>query len=132
VQDQRLHYAHNYLARAIYRVSSADPLPEGSHRLRFEFEPTGEPDIARGRGAPGRAQLYVDDDLVGQAEFPVTVPIMFSPGGLSCGANPGAPILAAYRSPFRFTGVLRSVTVDLSGELILDSAAEMRVAMSRQ
>ena len=64
--------------------------------------------------------------------FPVTVPIMFNPGGLSCGSNPGAPIVADYQSPFRFTGLLRKVTVDLSGELIIDSEAEMRMAMSRQ
>jgi arylsulfatase A-like enzyme len=132
VKDQRLHYAHNYLSRAIYQVSTPDPLPEGSHRLRFEFEPTGEPDFPNGRGAPGRAQLYVDDQLVAQAEFPVTVPIAFNPGGLSCGSNPGAPIVTDYQSPFRFTGLLRSVTVDVSGELIIDSEAEMRMAMSRQ
>ena len=37
-----------------------------------------------------------------------------------------------YRSPFRFTGTLHRVTVDVSGELIIDSEAEMRMAMSRQ
>ena len=132
VKDQRLHYAHNYLSRAIYQVSSPDPLPGGSHRLRFEFEPTGEPDFPNGRGAPGRAQLYVDDQLVAQTDIPVTVPIAFNPGGLSCGSNPGAPIVTDYRSPFRFTGTLRRVTVDVSGELIIDSEAEMRMAMSRQ
>ncbi len=132
VRDRRLHYAHNYLSRAIYRVSAPDALPEGRHQLRFEFEPTGDPDFAHGRGSPGRAQLYVDDQLVGQAELPVTVPVMFNPGGLSCGANFGSPIIPDYRAPFRFTGELRSVTVDLSGELITDSEAEMRGAMSRQ
>ena len=132
VKDQRLHYAHNYLSRAIYQVSTPDPLPEGSHRLRFEFEPTGEPDFPNGRGAPGRAQLYVDDQLVAQTDIPVTVPIAFNPGGLSCGSNPGAPIVTDYRSPFRFTGTLHRVTVDVSGELIIDSEAEMRMAMSRQ
>jgi arylsulfatase len=132
VKDQRLHYAHNYLSRAVYQVSTPDPLPEGNHRLRFEFEPTGEPDFPNGRGAPGRAQLYVDDQLVAQTDIPVTVPIAFNPGGLSCGSNPGAPIVTDYRSPFRFTGTLHQVTVDVSGELIIDSEAEMRMAMSRQ
>jgi hypothetical protein len=63
---------------------------------------------------------------------PVTVPMIFNPGGLSCGSHPGAPIVADYSSPFRFTGLLRTVTVDVGGELIIDSEAEMRVAMSRQ
>ena len=63
VQDGRLHYAHNYVRRATYTVSSPDPLPAGRHQLRFEFEPTGKPDLATGKGAPGRAQLYVDGQL---------------------------------------------------------------------
>ena len=37
-----------------------------------------------------------------------------------------------YESPFRFTGTLHSVTVDVSGELITDSESEMRMAMARQ
>jgi arylsulfatase len=37
-----------------------------------------------------------------------------------------------YRSPFRFTGTLHTVTVDLSGDLIIDSESEMRMAMARQ
>jgi hypothetical protein len=33
---------------------------------------------------------------------------------------------------FKFTGTLYGVTVDLSGELIKDTEAEMRMAMARQ
>jgi hypothetical protein len=113
-------------------VSSPDAVPGGRHRLRFEFEPTGKPDFAQGKGSPGRAQLFVDGHLVAQAEFPVTTPVAFNPGGLTCGANPGTPVTPAYRAPFRFTGTLHSVTVDLSGDLITDSESEMRMAMARQ
>ncbi|HTP17584.1 MAG TPA: arylsulfatase [Streptosporangiaceae bacterium] len=128
----RLQYVHNYVRRALYRVSSADAVPVGRHQLRFEFEPTGKPDFAQGKGSPGRAQLYVDGQLVGQAEFPVTTPVAFNPGGLTCGANPGSPVTPDYQSPFRFTGILRAVTVDLSGDLITDTESEMRMAMARQ
>jgi hypothetical protein len=132
LQDGNLHYVHNYVRRALYEVSSPDAVPPGRHQLRFEFEPTGKPDIPQGKGVPGRAQLYVDGQLVGQAEFPVTTPIIFNPGGLTCGANPGSPVTPDYQSPFRFTGTLHSVTVDLSGDLITDTESEMRVAMARQ
>jgi len=132
IKDGRLHYAHNYVARAIYRVASAEPVPAGRHELRFEFEPTGKPDIAHGKGSPGLAQLYVDKTLVGQAELPVTTPIVFTPGGLSCGANPGSAVVPDYQAPFRFTGTLHSVTVDLSGDLITDTEAEIRMFMARQ
>jgi arylsulfatase len=132
VLDGRMHYVHNYVRRASYRVSSPDPIPEGRHELRFEFEPTGAPDIPNGKGAPGRAQLYIDGTLVAETDMPVTTPIALNPGGLTCGANPGSPVSPDYKAPFRFTGKLHTVTVDLSGELITDSEAEMRVAMGRQ
>jgi hypothetical protein len=132
VKDGRLHYAHNYVGRETYSVSAPDPLPAGRHQLRFEFEPTDKPDIARGQGAPGRAQLYIDGKLVAQAEFPVTTPEGLNPGGLTCGANPGSAIIPDYQAPFRFTGTLYTVTVDLSGDLITDTDSEMRMAMARQ
>lgn len=100
--------------------------------MRFEFEPTGKPDLATGKGAPGRAQLYVDGRLVGQSDFPVTTPLAIHPGGLTCGANPGFPVTPDYRAPFRFTGTLHTVTLDLSGDLTTDTEADMRIAMARQ
>ena len=132
VSGGRLHYAHNYLAREVYRVVSPAPVPAGRHELRFEFEPTGAPDVARGRGTPGRAQLYVDGQLVAQEEIPVTVPLLINPGATVCGYNHGSAVSPDYASPFPFTGTLHTVTVDLSGELITDSETEMRAAMARQ
>jgi hypothetical protein len=132
VKDNRLCYAHNYVGRATYQVCAPDALPAGRHELRFEFEPTGQPDIAQGKGSPGRAQLYVDGQLIAQNEFPVTTPMVLNPGGLTCGANPGSPVTTDYQAPFRFTGALHTVTVDLSGDLITDTESEMRMAMARQ
>ncbi|MFD4925412.1 arylsulfatase [Streptomyces goshikiensis] len=132
VKDGRLHYAHNYVQRALHHVASSESVPEGRHTLRFEFEPTGAPDIAHGKGAPGRAQLYVDGRLVGESDMPVTTPITFNPGGMACGANPGSAVTPDYQAPFRFTGTLHSVTVDLSGDLIVDAGSEMRMHMARQ
>jgi hypothetical protein len=37
-----------------------------------------------------------------------------------------------YTGPFRFTGTLHKVTVDLSGELIRDPEAELKLHMARQ
>jgi hypothetical protein len=127
-----LHYAHNYVSRSLHVVSSPEPVPAGAHELRFEFEPTGEPDLPKGRGAPGRLQLYVDGALVAEGQAPVTIPFVINPGALTCGANPGSPVTPDYASPFPFTGTLREVTVDVSGDLIHDSESEMRMAMARQ
>ncbi len=132
VKGGRLHYVHNYVARQRFEVSSPDLLPAGGHELRFEFEPTGQPDMAHGRGVPARLQLYVDGALVASADAPYTTPFMFNPGGVSCGHNPGSPVTPEYPSPFRFTGRLDKVVVDVSGELIVDPEAELRMHMARQ
>ena len=70
----KLVYVHNYVGRDYFKVESANPLPEGRHKLRFEFEPTGDLNLLEGKGAPGRFQLYVDGDLVGETDVPYTTP----------------------------------------------------------
>jgi arylsulfatase len=132
VKDGKLRYVHNYVGRQLLEVESDDVVPAGKHELRFEFEPTGPPDLAQGKGAPGRMQLYIDGALVGNAEAPITTPFMFNPGALTCGANPGSPVTPDYEGPFEFTGTLHSVTLDVSGELIDDPEAELRAHMVRQ
>ena len=132
VKDGKLRYVHNYVGRQLLEVESEDVVPTGKHELRFEFEPTGEPDLSKGAGAPGRLQLYVDGTLVGNAEAPITTPFMFNPGALTCGANPGSPVTPDYEGPFTFTGTLHSVTLDVSGDLITDPEAELRFHLARQ
>jgi hypothetical protein len=133
IKDGKLHYVQNYVAREYLHVESTKPVPSGRHTLRFEFEATGKPDIANGKGSPGRGQLYIDKKLVGQADFPVTTPLSLGlTGGITVGADPGAPVAPFYKSPFEFSGTIFSVTFDLSGELIRDTEAEMRQIMARQ
>ena len=132
LKDGKLHWVHNYVGRGLHGVHSENAISPGKHELRFEFEPTGAPDMQAGKGTPGTAQLYVDGELVGAAEIPVTTPFMFNPGVLACGANPGSPVTSDYPSPFAFTGTIDHVTVDVSGELIKDDEAELRVHLARQ
>jgi hypothetical protein len=132
VKDGKLHYIHNYLGLHVYKVTSTQDVPKGRILLRYEFEPTGQPDIANGKGAPGRGQLYFDGTLVGNAEFDMTVPLIFGVEGLSCGYDFGEAVTHDYHVPFRFTGTIHQVTLDVSGELIKDEEAETRVIMARQ
>jgi len=137
VKDRKLHYVHNYVGADEYHVESAKEIPEGQHQLRFEFEPAGKPDLARGKGAPGRAQLYIDRTLVGQGDIPVTVPLALGIGaGLSVGRNPGSSVSRLYAPPFAFTGRIFKVTADVSGTMIQDTEEEQRAfaraAMARQ
>ena len=74
----------------------------------------------------------MDGTLAGSPKRPSPPPSVLNPGALTCGANPGSPVTDDYASPFKFTGTIHSVTVDVSGELIEDSEAELRVHMGRQ
>ncbi len=133
VQEGKLQYVQNYVARDYLHVSATEPLPKGRHSLRFEFEVTGPADIASGKGAPGHAQLYVDGKLVGQSDFPHTTPLSLGlTGGITVGADPGAPVAPFYTPPFEFTGTIHNVTFDVSGDVIKDDEAEMRMIMARQ
>jgi arylsulfatase A-like enzyme len=133
VKDNKVHYVQNYVARDYLHVESTVPVPAGHHELRFEFEVTGPPDFANGKGTPGRAQLYIDGELVGQTDFPHTTPFSLGlTGGITVGADPGAPVAPFYETPFEFTGTIHSVTFDVSGDVIEDSEAEMRRILARQ
>ena len=132
LEGGRLRYVYNYLGRDRFDLESTDTLSEGRHALRFEFEPTGEPDIANGKGVPGRGQLYVDGTLVANGEFPHTVPFLFELEGLSCGYDFGAPAGDGYEPPYRFTGTLHQVAFDVAGELITDDDAAVARLMAQQ
>jgi arylsulfatase len=133
VQDGKLQYVHNYVARKYLHVSANEAVPSGRHELRFEFEVTGEPNFAQGMGTPGRAQLYCDNRLVGQTDFDVTTPLSLGlTGGITVGADPGAAVAPFYPPPFEFTGTIHTVTFDISGDVIQDDEAELRRIMARQ
>jgi arylsulfatase len=132
VKDRKLHYAYNYLGVRRYHVATPK-LAKGRHELRFEFEPTGAPDVAHGKGTPARAQLYVDDKLAAQTELPVTIPIDIGiTEGLTCGRDDGSTVTDDYAAPFAFTGKLEQVTIDVSGQMIEDKEATMRTIMAHQ
>jgi arylsulfatase len=133
LKDGYLNHVHNYLGKEWFQVSSPDPVPTGEVNLRFEFEPTGEPDFSVGKGSPGRSQLYVNGQLVASVDLPYTVPATFGIIGLTCGRD-GTDSVSPddYSAPSDFTGEIKSVTLDVSGELIVDTDTELRRLMTQQ
>jgi arylsulfatase A-like enzyme len=126
VKERRLHYVHNYLGLAEYRVSSREEIPVGTVTLRFQFTRTGE---HRGVG-----RLFVGDRQVGEGEIPRTVPAVIetSGEGLCCGYDSGLPVTEAYRAPFRFTGTIKQVEVEVEGPVREDLEASARAAFNTQ
>jgi len=133
VKDHKLHYAYNFLGIQQYHLASDATLSDGRHELRFEFEPTGQPDLAHGKGTPARAQLYVDGKLAGQTDLPVTIPLDIGiTDGLTCGRDDGSTVTTDYQAPFAFSGALEKVVVDVSGDLLEDHGAKLRSTMAHQ
>jgi arylsulfatase A-like enzyme len=137
VKDGKLHYVHNYVSAQEFHIESSESVPMGKVKLGYRFEPSGAPDIAKGKGKPGRGQLYINDKLVGQLDLPYTIPLAISMGGgLNVGRNPGSSVSQLYAPPFAFTGTIFKVTADVSGQTLQDSEEERkavaRKAMSSQ
>jgi arylsulfatase len=133
VQGGKLTYGYNYVADQRFKVESDGPLPEGDHIFSFEFTPTGKADIAKGKGVPANIKLFVDGKPVGKGDLPVTIPLSLGlSAGVCVGADAGSPVMTDYIPPFAFTGTVKKVLVDVTGEAIEDKEAKMRMYLARQ
>lgn len=137
VQQGKLHYVHNYVGAQEFHLASEGPIGAGRRTLRYEFEPTGAPDIANGKGTPGHARLSVDGAVVAESDFPVTIPLSIGiGGGLAVGRNAGSPITRMYTSPYAFTGTVGKIVIGTAEPEDHDEdeakRADGRIAMARQ
>jgi arylsulfatase A-like enzyme len=122
----RLQYVHNFVGVEEHRITSSSELTPGPHTVSFHFDKTGE---HRGRGT-----LLVDGDEVGARDIPRFTPSRFSitDAGLCCGYDWAMPVVDDYRAPFRFTGRLHRVIVDVDGQPFVDDEAEADLALRAQ
>ena len=87
----------------------------------------------KGNGAPGTGTLYVNGKKVGAVDMDVTVPFLFSLEGISIGHDYGDSVdHDNYKPTFPFTGTVKQVAFDLSGDAIKNAEAQTRHAMSKQ
>ncbi len=129
VKDGRLRYTYNLLARGFYRIVSNEPLPTGPCTLGFSFEKTGSQPF----GAGGIGRLLQNGRVVGEADFPLTVPLMFGLGeSLRVGYDAGAAVTDEYEIPFSFGAALKRVIVDVEGRPARDLQQEAQIGLARQ
>ncbi len=108
VKDGRLHYVHNWLGMEEQRVTV--PLPATATKLGLRFDPAGE--------ASGTVVLLVDGVEAGRGDVRRVSPSLSTVRGdtrrgLSLGFASGRPISSDFAAPFRFTGRLRRVIVEI-------------------
>jgi arylsulfatase len=94
-----------------YRVASSQPLAPGKYTIRFDFKYDGG-----GIGKGGIGTLLVNGAMVGEARIPQTIRARFSlDETFDVGEDTGTPVVEDYatKMPFRFTGKLEKLTIDL-------------------
>ena len=132
VQDNHLHYVHNYLGVVEMHLASTTSLPTGRVKVRFEYEPFETAAFGISRGVPGRARLYFDDHQVGEALFPITLPFALAIGGdVNVGRDCGRGVSRRYEPPFDFTGVIARLSYCFESEEIsaIDATAGLEIRL---
>ncbi len=113
LKDGKLHYVHNYLKLKESPVSSSETIKPGKHELGFSYtvkEKSLKPDFFI-----GDVTLTVDGKAVGELkDFKMAGQYSAVTGyGLLIGRNANTPVSHEYEAPFRFTGKLDKVTIEV-------------------
>ena len=117
----------------MYRIASDADLPEGDVTIQYGFEVTGDTDFDNGSGAPGTGILAVNGKKVGTVDMDKTTPFIFCIEGVSVGYDYGDAVdHDHYKDSFPFTGTVKKVTYDVSGDAIHDAEAVARRLLGRQ
>lgn len=87
----------------------------------------------KGKGTSRRSQLYFFGEFVASVDLPYTVPLLFGIIGLCCGRDATDSVVPVdYQAPFAFNGEIKSVTLDVTGVLIVDHESEFKRIMAQQ
>jgi arylsulfatase len=112
LQKGKLVGVHNYIGLERYRVISTEKVPTGKVTLRFDFKYDGG-----GMGKGGTISLLANGKKIGEGRAEKTAGIKYSLyEGQDIGEDSGSPVDFSYTPPFRFTGELFKVTIDLKPE----------------
>jgi arylsulfatase len=99
----------NFCDVAHYEVAGKGALAPGKHTVKMDFVYDGG-----GFGKGGTATLSVDGKVVAKGRIEKTVPIRISlDEGLDVGEDTGTPVNLSYDVPFKFTGEIAKVVIDL-------------------
>ncbi|MGJ4962871.1 sulfatase-like hydrolase/transferase [Bradyrhizobium sp. HKCCYLRH3061] len=114
-------------------VSSARPVPAGSHRLGVRVERLRrQTEPAKGaRTGLSQYTLLIDGQEAGALTTQLAFHTLISWSGLDIGHDRGSPV-SDYAAPFAFTGRLSHVTVTMQNEQSLDGESVGNAEMARQ
>jgi hypothetical protein len=112
MQQGKLVGLHNYVALQSYRVVSSEPVPTGRVTLAMNFRYDGG-GLAKG----GTITLLANGKKIGEGRVEKTTPFKYSLyEGQDVGEDTGSPVDFSYKPPFKFTGKLDRVTIELKDD----------------
>jgi arylsulfatase A-like enzyme len=120
LKDGKPTYTYNWLGLQQYTVAATQAVPAGKATIRYEFAYDGG-----GLGKGGTGTLFVNGKQVATGRIERTQFAVFSADeGADVGADEGTPVTEAYKVPFKFTGTIAKVTVDIAPMKTADKAEE--------
>ena len=100
---------HNYIGLERYRAVSTENVPTGKVTLTFDFKYDGG-----GMGKGGAITLLANGKKIGEVRVDKTAGFKYSLyEGQDIGEDSGSPVAFDYTPPFKFSGKIQKVTVDL-------------------
>jgi len=110
VKDGKPTYEYNWFGQQRYRVTSSEPLPPGKSTVRVEFKYDGG-----GLSKGGSVTLFLNDKKVAEGRVEQTIFARFSADEtFDTGLDTGSPVSDQYASPFKFTGAINRIEVDIA------------------
>ncbi len=102
-------FSYSFTNGERWRFVAKDALPAGKHKLAMDFSYDGG-----GMGKGGAVSITANNKVVAQGHVGRTVPFRFSTEEtLDIGEDTGTPVDLSYDVPFKFTGELGKVVIDL-------------------
>jgi arylsulfatase A-like enzyme len=102
-------YTYNFVGLKEYTVAATQALPAGKATIRYNFTYDGG-----GVGKGGTGTISVNGKNVATGRIEQTQCCMYSADeGADVGEDEGTPVSASYEVPFKFTGKIDQVTVEL-------------------
>ena len=124
IQDGKACF-HYHFPLERHEVRDGHDIAPGDHVLTWTLTKVGRKE--------GRGELVLDDRVVGTVDIPRIIRGFMPFNGLDVGCNNVAPVATTYESPFRFTGIIDRIVVDLLGDAPgPDAEVELRSEMGKQ
>ena len=115
-------YTYNFLGLQRFTIAATTPVPAGKATIRYEFAYDGG-----GLGKGGLGTIFVNGKKVAEGRIDRTQPMVFSADeGADVGEDGETPVVENYGipAPYKFTGKIDKVTIDLKEMKAADKAEE--------